>query len=251
MYVIEPTCGLCNKLRVIFSYYKFLKETKKDDNHLVVIWIKSSECPGDFLDYFEPIDNITFKYNNDKNLKINYKGYEIIKEYIPDYKELKLLPFIYEKIQNKINILGNNYISVHIRRTDHIKLAKKHNCYISDEKFIDFINNNNENNLYIATDNQETYNTFYNKYKNIVKFEYYSPINNLRQTTLEDSIIDMYMCIYSSKFMGSGYSSFSTTIKLIRNEKLDENNCELLNFKTKNLKKINNKIILLLKIKKN
>lgn len=244
MYVIEPTCGLCNRLRVIFSYYKFVK---KNNKKLTVIWIKSQECPGYFLDYFEPIDNIIFEYNNDKNLKIDYKGYFIINEYIPDYKELKLLPFIYEKIQNKINILDNNYIAVHIRRTDHIELAKKNYCYTSDEQFFNFINKNNNQNLYIATDNQETYNIFYNKYKNMVKFEYYSTINDLRQTTLEDSIIDMYMCIYSYKFMGSGYSSFSTTIKLIRNEPINEHTSELL--KSEKIKKFNNKILLLLKIK--
>jgi hypothetical protein len=242
MYVIEPTCGLCNKLRVIFSYYKFVKDNNKK---LTVIWIKSPECPGYFLDYFEPIDDIIFEYNNDKNLKIDYIGYSIIEEYMPDYKELKLLPFIFKKIQNKINILGNNYISVHIRRTDHIKLAKQNSCYTSDELFFIFIEKHNNQNLYIATDNQETYNTFYNKYKNMVKFEYYSTINNLRQTTLEDSIIDMYMCIYSSKFMGSGYSSFSTTIKLMRNETINESMNELINNPSKELN--NKKLLLLIK----
>ena len=29
MYVIEPTSGLCNKLRVIFSYYKFVKDHRE------------------------------------------------------------------------------------------------------------------------------------------------------------------------------------------------------------------------------
>ena len=243
MYVIEPTCGLCNKLRVIFSYYKFVKN---NNMKLTVIWLKSPECPGYFLDYFEPIDDIIFEYNNDKNLKIDYRGYEIINEHIPDYKELKLLPFIYEKIQNKINILDNNYIAVHIRRTDHIVLAKRNNCYTSDKQFFDFIKKHNDKNLYIATDNQETYNTFYNKYKNIVKFEYYSTTNDLRQTTLEDSIIDMYMCVYSSNFMGSEYSSFSTTITLIRNESINEHTSELIKKKNKNK---NKKVLLLIKSK--
>jgi hypothetical protein len=244
MYVIEPTGGLCNKLRVIFSYYKFLKS---NDNNLTVIWIKSPECPGYFLDYFEPIDDIIFEYNNDKNLKIDYRGYSIIEEYMPDYKELKLLPFIFKKIQNKINILDNNYISVHIRRTDHVKLAKQNNCYTSDEQFFDFIEKHNNQNLYIATDNQETYNTFYNKYKNMIKFEYYKTQNYLRHTSLEDSIIDMYICIYSSKFMGSGYSSFSTTIKLMRNESINESIKECIN---KSTDKYNKKLLLIINNKK-
>ena len=49
MYVIHPRGGLCNYLRVVFSYYI---KARKLNQELVVIWKITSECNGFFLDYF-------------------------------------------------------------------------------------------------------------------------------------------------------------------------------------------------------
>jgi hypothetical protein len=158
--VIEPLYGLCNKLRVIFSYSKFAREQNKT---LIVIWQVSHDCPGKFLDYFEGIEGVIFKDNNSENMVINYKTCHAKFSNI-DYSELKLRSFINDKIQNRIKVLGPNYIAVHIRRTDHIALAKLHNTYTSDNEFFDFIDTyKHTNNLYIATDNKETYNEFTSK----------------------------------------------------------------------------------------
>jgi hypothetical protein len=217
MIVVEVTGGFCNKLRVTFSYYLLAKSQNKK---LVVIWNIDEFCTGFFLDYFEPIEDITFKKTNEDNLEIDYCGCSIIKEYEPDYKELKLLPNMILKIQNIMNLLDNNYIAVHIRRTDHISLAKEDNSYTSDEDFFNFIDKEKENkNLYIATDNKDTYDLFSNKYKDTVKIPYHKQLNELRETTLEDSIIDIYMCVNSSNFKGSGYSSFSELISFLRSHK--------------------------------
>jgi hypothetical protein len=210
MFVVVPLGGLCNKLRVIFSYNDFAIYNNKK---LIVIWKIEKNCPGLFLNYFEPINNITFMENNTNNLKIDYKGCSINNDYPPNYKKLKLLPYMIQIIKNKINLLGNNYIAVHIRRTDHIELAKKNNKYTTDDDFFDFIEKNKkDNNIYIATDNKITYDIFKNKYNNIIKLSYHVEINSLRETSLEDSIIDLFMCIYSSNFKGSGWSSFSDLI---------------------------------------
>jgi len=118
--------------------------------------------------------------------------------------------------------LNNNYIAVHIRRTDHINPARKKKAYTNDDLFINFINENlNDSNLYIATDNKETYDNFKNKYNNKVKFEYHETFNNLRHTTLKDSIIDLFMCVYAQKFIGTSYSSFSDLITNLRKLKID------------------------------
>jgi hypothetical protein len=214
MIVIQPTSGLGNKLRVIFSYYEL---AKKQNKKLYVIWIINNACNGFFLDYFEPLDDVIFEKTNLQNLDIYYKGYDRNPDYYPNYKNLKLLPHIIEKINNKKKIFGDNYISVHIRRTDHILLAEENNKYTTDEMFIEYIEREkNNSNLYIATDNKETYD-FFNKYNKNICVPYHNTIDTLRQTTLEDSIIDLYMCVYSSKFMGSGFSSFSELIYNLRN----------------------------------
>lgn len=128
------------------------------------------------------------------------------------YSKLKLLPHIENKIKNNINLLENNYIAVHIRRTDNLESIKKS----PDSVFIKIIEENKSCNLYLATDNLETQQNFIKKYSNKIKVINLikGKINPIRNTNLESAIIDLYMCIYSSKFLGSYYSSFTDFINL-------------------------------------
>lgn len=215
MLVVKAIGGLCNRLRTLFSYNQYAKFLNKK---LVFIWNKNEQCTGLFLDYFEPVENILFLENNNDNLNIDYTSHHGLSNYPSNYSELKLLPSILEKIKEKINILERNYISFHIRRTDHINYAKNIGKYVDDNFFIDFIEKNlQDKNLFIAADNKETYNLFKSKYETNVKFDYYNTIiNKTRQTTLEESIIDIYVCVYSSKFTGTTHSSFSALIDALR-----------------------------------
>lgn len=139
-----------------------------------------------------------------------------MKNFKPKYDKLKLKSYMKKIIFDKVDILNKNYISVHIRRTDHIHLAIKNNCYTTDEYFIDFLDKSDKN-IYIATDNKKTYNKFKVKYQERIKFEYHQTnYKSLRQTSLQDAIIDIYMCVYSDDFKGSGWSSFSDLIKSLR-----------------------------------
>jgi len=213
--VIKPKGGLCNYLRVVFSYYNY---TKSKNLLLIVIWEVTKMCNGYFLDFFKPIKNVIFlRKNNGK--KILYKGNKPKPGFTPLYDELRLKPYLENIINNKKNILENNYIAVHIRRTDHILLAKKNKKFTTDNEFINFINENESLNLYIATDNIYTYNNFKNKFPEKIKFNYHQVKNkkSLRRTNLRDAIIDLFMCINANEFKGSGFSSFSSLIKNIRN----------------------------------
>ena len=97
-------------------------------------------------------------------------------------------------------------------------MAKYNNRYTDDEEFINFLDKSDNNkNIYIATDNKITYNKFKKKYQNRIKIDYHKTNNNsLRKTSLQDAIIDIYICVYSDDFMGSGWSSFSRVIKSLR-----------------------------------
>ena len=212
-FVIQPTAGLSNCLRVVFSYYYF---AKKHNLHLIVIWKVTSACNGFFLDYFEEIDGITFYRNNSLNFKINYTGYDFHKKFNPYrkfiYKELKLKPFLIYTLTKKLFKI-KKYISVHIRRTDHVNLAKRKNLFTTDEEFIKFIDDNKKNkNLFIATDNHNSYNKFKKLYRDKVKLYYYNITSDRRKTKLREAIVDIYMCALSNKFKGSGYSTFSDLI---------------------------------------
>ena len=214
--VIKTIFGLCNRLRFMFSYYKFSKENNKK---LIVIWENDNDCPGFFLDYFEPINGITFKRKDRGRFKIDSSDHDMKPGYNPDYKELKLLPHMIDIIKNKMNLLGSKYIALHIRRTDHIELAKFVGQYNSDEKFLQFIKNEKKNNfnIYLATDNKETYEMIHRQHNLILP--YHNIVNSLRQTSLQDSIIDLFMCVYADKFIGTNYSSFTALIDYLRSKK--------------------------------
>ena len=215
MIVIQPKGGLCNYLRVIFSYYS---KCCKENSELVVIWIKTSPCPGYFLDYFTPIDKVTFYESNIHGYNIDYDGCEPLNGYPPNYEKLQLLKSIQSIVNSRRGALGD-YIAVHIRRTEHSKHAKLHNSHTDDVEFMKFINRTKgTRNLYIATDNAITFDFFKNKYNDSVIFKKYHKTQvGLRQTTLHDSIIDLFMCVYAAEFKGSGWSSFSILIEDLRN----------------------------------
>ncbi len=216
MVQVKPKGGLCNKLRVVFSYYEYALSINSDLN---VIWGKSNACPGYFLDYFDPIPRVHFVKSEKK---VDYVGcqwhpnFNPYRKYI--YDKLRLKPELEKIIYDKINILNKNYISVHIRRTDHVGFAKKKNIYTTDEEFINFIDKyDSDKMIYISTDNKNTYEKFKKKYPKRIIFDYHQTNDNsLRKTSLKDAIIDIYMCVHSNDFMGSSYSSFSDFIKHLR-----------------------------------
>jgi len=214
MIVINPIGGLCNYLRVIFSYYRMAVEKNEK---LVVIWRQTDVCTGFFLDYFHPVEGIEFISHNINNYKHDYRGCYPHANYAPDYTKLKVLEKIKSIILIKQQELEYNYIAVHIRRTDFIPSAISRNVYVSDEDFCRFIDKNLIKNLYIATDNKETYDTFKSKYNSYIPFNYHNTLIGVRRhTSLEDSIIDLYMCVYALEFMGSKHSSFSDLINALR-----------------------------------
>ena len=63
--------------------------------------------------------------------------------------------------------------------------------------------------IYLATDNRKTQDKFIKKYGNRIKINKMIIQNDkVRQTNLEDAIIDLFVCSRAKKFKGSGWSSF-------------------------------------------
>jgi hypothetical protein len=214
--------GLNNKLRVLLSYlYKANQEGKK----LKVYWNIGDNCPDKFENLFEPISNVTIIYtkttNDEENEKYDFKiNASYNDDYIKDnyYSLLKPLPLI----QNKIDIikqkLGKEYIACHIRRTD----ALTHSIYSKyikdDNEYINFINEYPKDlKIYIATDCRNTQKKFINIYGDRMIYKKIEDNDNLRQTSLQDAVKDIYVCVGAKYFMRS-FGSFSDTITYIRKE---------------------------------
>lgn len=213
---VEPTGGICNYLRVVFSYWL---HCKKNNMILNVIWNITNECNGFFLDYFEPLENVSF-FKENPGISVDFHGNRWHPDYNPYamniYNGLKPVPYIQSKVQKNMNLLGD-YIAVHIRRTDHVWLAQAENHYTDDNAFIEFIEGRKEKNLYISTDNRQTQDEFYSRFQNQIKvIDFIEPNESLRQTSLEKAIVDIFTCVNSSEFKGSGWSTFSGTINQMK-----------------------------------
>lgn len=115
--------------------------------------------------------------------------------------------------------LGNNYIACHIRRTDALKHGDYKKHIKQDEEYIDFIDQYPTNlKIYIATDCRKTQQKFFDLYGDRLVYKKIEDNTNLRQTSLQDAVKDMYVCAGATYFLRS-VGSFSDTIEHLRNLK--------------------------------
>ena len=214
--------GLCNKLRVLLSYlYKANKEGKK----LKLYWNKTEDCLEEFDNLFESIPNVDIQYIQVKDWEPNdYSDYQNCSQendiYIKENYYSLLKPI--QSIQNEIDIikqkLGKEYIACHIRRTD----ALTHKWYSkelkNDDQYINFIDQYPKDlKIYIATDCRDTQKIFIYLYGDRMIYKKIEDNNNLRQTSLQDAVKDMYVCA-GAKYFKHSVGSFSSTIINLRDE---------------------------------
>lgn len=223
------TSGLSNRIRTLLGFYYICKIKNKLLN---VIWISDNTCNGEFLDYFKNIEGVNFfnkiidniDYTGQSTIEIILNNYKIkpTKDIYKElYKNIKPIEDIEKKIlsyvkENKIE----NLLGIHVRRTDYTGnfIGKLLNGSNKDEEFFDFIKTYSKDlPFYIATDNKETQDIYKNKYRNKALFFHkikYS--KNLRKTSLENAIIDIYILSYCRKIKGTSNSSFSEFSKYLK-----------------------------------
>jgi len=213
--VVCGICGVGNKVRVLLSYlYKARKENKK----LIFYWqYEKDACPEYYSNLFQNIPDLIIR-NDCIYIDCNYIGYdEENKDYIDAkyYSLLKPIPILQNKINEYKQNLNNYYIACHIRRTDSIGGSSfKHS---TDEDYMNYIDSYDSNlKIYIATDNRDTQDIFIKKYGDRLFIKPIIPSTNVRQTSVQDAIIDIYTCAGANYFMGTEGSSFSDMIKYIR-----------------------------------
>jgi len=219
-FVIMPEGGLCNMLRVVFSWYA---RARKEGRELIVCWALSDACPGFFLDYFEPIPGIKFIKGYSPGMHHDYKGCEVLKEFnTPSmYSALKPKAHIQARIDSNIAELKNGmvgFIAIHARRTDHIRDALANNLKTSDGAFFEFLDKQSPDlSIYLATDNLGTQEIFKSRYGARIKaLKWITPRRTLRQTDIEDAVVDIFTCVCANAFLGSGWSSFTDLINDLR-----------------------------------
>ena len=216
---LNSGCGLCNRLRTIMYFYRILPSKEK----LTVVWKygKHLGVNGSFLNYFESLPNVEFTTSSLPGADYAGHGGDLPSHKKTGlYDDLKPIHSIREKITATQNFLGVDYVAVHIRRTDHINLAKRNFSFTQDSEFTNFLDHHSGKNIFIATDNVDTFEYFFSRYPDQIKFDRWHQFNSVkngrRHTDLETSVLDLYLCIYASSFLGSGYSSFTDFINVNR-----------------------------------
>lgn len=210
---ITVNLGLSNRLRSLFSHLEYCKQKKEE---LFVNWTPDEDCPGHFLELFELPEGVFFNNTTSSpTYGICRHNFDANKMFL--YKDLKVKKEIMQKVKEVQDKLSLDYNAVHIRRTDHVLIRKQRNIYQPDELFFNFIDNNKDRSLYIATDNLETQKIFYDKFAPLIKYIKFIQKSGFRHTSLEDSVIDLYLCIGAKRFKGTGWSSFSGLIRQVRN----------------------------------
>ena len=170
-----------------------------------------------YLNYQKSIneDVILHKaYGNGNN------GYDFFKQLLP-CQELKL------ECKKKLDIIGTNYLSIHVRDTDisgkipfdYINLFEKHKKEILKYEKI-----------YVATDSNTVLNYFKSKHKNVYNFTTFPKSGAIHTSNIcgkkkiYDLICDMYIITNSNNLLSNSKGSFIKLLRSCFNRKTDIKN---------------------------
>lgn len=224
--VVMATDGLANRLRVVLSFAFIACERSRP---LVVYWPTNSVCPGQFMDAFEPLPGVTFVEDMAK-LEVRPQFPPPAHDFHPVVKErgeaactgcytwLKPSTSVRSRIDATIEKLGNSFLSMHLRRTDHWGGPD------ADEAFMAFVDRHVETfkAAFMATDNATTQRKMLavaqRRGVRMVTANYIEPdAGKLRQTSLEEAAADLFIAARADgPFKGTYSSSFSDTILRLR-----------------------------------
>lgn len=233
-----PQHGLCNRLSWICGFYSYnLAISNRCPNKkcmCYIKWIPARACNGQFLEIFKAFPHSKFVNNDDevpKGIK-RYSGQHSIPNIYSKILKVDIITpeveceiFGLLRFNNEVRKIShefvdkyfnkNNTIGLHVRRTDHIGLAKGKGNYTNDDYFFKIIEDEIKKDsgvvFFLSTDNRNTQEMYLNKYpNNIVVYKKIEKLeNSFRHTSLFDTGIDMSLLTYCKRVEGSFHSSFS------------------------------------------
>lgn len=250
MVIIQPSGGLCNRMRVINSS---LELAKRKGTQLLVLWYCADELNAPFESLFQPTD--AFRVINFTSLKdfrkLRYQltartkiGNADIENHTTDgvldsdfFDSIKLPAYIFtwehfykadeyfrvfrpapelqKRIDEAVKRFDENTVSVHIRRTDQINSI----AYSKTENFIELMNReikeNPKTTFFLATDDKEEEALLRKTFPGRILS---NENRTLRRDSLEgmyDALLDLYCLAGCKKIIGSYCSSFTDTAAAI------------------------------------
>lgn len=243
MIIIQPSGGLCNRIRVINSAYELAKKRK---DKLTVLWLNNNELNCPFESLFMPVkelniiniySNLNIKKllyqfgasqrfnntdieNNKRNGILNDDFYNSLKKnvYIStwehfypshDYNFFKPTIEIQQRIDCITKSYGSHCVGVHIRRTDHswaIENSTTNNFADAIEKEL---SQNPEAVFFVATDDIKEENFLREKFPDKILSNQNKTLSRNSVEGMHDALIDLMCLANTAKIFGSYYSSFT------------------------------------------
>lgn len=204
--------GVSNRLRTILSW----RAAIQDD--LVVAWIPDGEINSErFVDVFKPLDRVTV-------VDAPENGWPKRLDVHPNAPHDWERAWLEIQLKESATMLDGLYCAMHVRRTDCTFMQKEERTWRPDSDFVAWAARRPERRVYLATDNGATQRDIGRTLEAAGKLVTYKPIaehdkqheGGQRNTSLHDAWEDVINCVNASAFMGSGSSSFTTTIETLR-----------------------------------
>lgn len=237
--IIDSHSGFANRIRVL-SAYLYLKSSVLNVSQIFMVWEVNDECTGHFLDVMKPIKNVTFITNFEADVyetgakfrfPASFSSFPFILQHfgvVADDRHMAVL-FSYlvdrylipveEVWKPAITFVRDNLIcdtiSIHIRSTDFVDWAKKHNltgglnCGSKKDQ-----RRRNGTNIFLMTDSPNSRSNFIDTHRNhtaaVITFGKFLSIpgrNPLRKTSLAHTIIEVLVAAHANSFCGNYPSS--------------------------------------------
>ncbi|MFD2937236.1 O-fucosyltransferase family protein [Spirosoma flavum] len=204
----------------INKYYTLFKLISK-------IFSDKSIFDDDIIDYkTNKLKKIAFN-SNDATILVasclafgNYNEQSSYDEYLKDeesrlfFKFFKFNDHIERKVNKEYHRIGEPFIGIHIRRTDHVDLIKQNPIENYLKQIDKAISENKVQKFFLATDDINIKNTFINKYGNRI-YTFNSKLNRNNVEGIHGAVIELILLSLSSKIICSIISSYSNAAVLI------------------------------------
>lgn len=245
MVIIQPSGGLCNRIRVINSAWELAKRRK---DKLIVLWYLCPELNCAFEDLFLPVQNPDIRIVNIRSLKdprklfwqltsrqrfgnddilasktdgcLNEDFYQSLKKQIyiftwehfypsHDYSLYVPTPILQARIDSFTKDFGPRCTGVHIRRTDNaVSMGKS-----TTEQFIAEmkreLSEHPETRFFLATDDASEEELLRSKFPGKIISNPDRTIDRNSVRGMHDALLDLYCLAATDKLIGSYWSSFT------------------------------------------
>jgi hypothetical protein len=222
--IVEAIGGLANRLRVVLSYWAAY-------SHIEVVWRPDGEIANaKFGDVFQALPGrVTFLEDHPSP---QYRTTDPVHgvAWAPRYGQLRLRADHYERWRVLRATGTGPYDAMHVRRTDIVDYSKTI-PNPTDEQFVAW-GLERTRPIFVACDNGTTQRkliraidptstsvanapprVFFNR---VIAVHDLENIGGVRNTTLADAAIDLFMCGGSADFLGTEMSSFTNAVHVLR-----------------------------------